>query len=175
MEYEKIAKKSRKKAILDLDAPSMTAVEYSVEAVKKLVPHREPFLLVDRIEGIDLTQQGMVGTRAVDPNDPIFKGHFPDYPILPGVLQVEMIGQLAICYYDFHKRRSVELRKENSKLGVRALKIYHTLFQHEVLPGDEVHILVKLLEKDEYKFKGIGQVINDGKVCTIAIAEFYIV
>jgi 3-hydroxyacyl-[acyl-carrier-protein] dehydratase len=175
LEYEKLAKKMRKRPLLDLDAPSMTRVDYDIDAVKRLLPHRDPFLLVDRIEGIDLTEQGLVGARKVDPDDPIFRGHFPDYPILPGVLQVEMIGQVAICFYDFHKRDSTELRNTQSALGVRALKIYHTLFQHEVLPGDEVKIVVRLLEEDEYKFKGIGQVINGGKVCTIAIAEFYIV
>ena len=153
----------------------MHKVNYPLDDVKKLLPHREPFLLVDQIIGLDFEQQGIWGARKIDAQDPIFKGHFPDYPIWPGVLQIEMIGQLAICYFDFHKRKSVELRKDRSSLGIRALKIYHTLFQHEVLPDDEVHILAKFLEEDEYKFKGIGQVINDGKVCTIAIAEFYIV
>ena len=160
---------------MDIEAPSMTRVTFPVEAVKMLLPHREPFLLVDRIDGIDLTERGMTGSRKVDPGDPIFRGHFPDYPILPGVLQVEMIGQVAICYFDFHKRKSVEMPKENGDLGVRALKIYHTLFQHEVLPDDDVEILVRFLEEDEYTFKGIGQVMKQGKVCTIAIADFYIV
>lgn len=175
MDYEKIAKKKRKKPILDMDAPSMVRVDYNRKIIEGLVPHRDPFLLVDRITGIDLTEEGIVGGRKIDPNDPVFKGHFPNYPILPGVLQIEMIGQLAICLYDFHKRQNTKISNENSELGIRALKIYHTLFQHEVLPGDDVDIYAKLLEKDDYTFKGIGQVINKDKVCTIAIAEFYIV
>ena len=175
MDDERLAKKSRKKPILDLTAPSMRKVDYPTSDVKRLVPHREPFLLIDRIDDIDLEQKGIVGSRRINPDDPVFSGHFPDYPIWPGVLQIEMIGQLAICYYDFHKRKSYDLSAEESRLGVRALKIYHALFQHEVLPGDSVQILAKFLEEDEYKFKGIGQVTNDGKVCTIAIAEFYIV
>ena len=61
MEYEKIAKKNRKRAVLDADAPSYVKVSYGLEDVKKLVPHREPFLLVDRIDGIDLEQRGIVG------------------------------------------------------------------------------------------------------------------
>lgn len=175
MEYEKLAKKHRKTRILAIDAASMLRVDYRGETIKKLLPHREPFLLVDRILGVDLDEKGVWGSRRIDPADPVFRGHFPDYPILPGVLQVEMIGQLAICYYYFHKRKSVRVEEESGTLGVRALKIYHTLFQHEVRPNDEVEIMARLLEEDEYKFKGIGQVINDGKVCTIAIAEFYIV
>ena len=175
MDYEKLAKKSRKKPILDMDAPSMVKVDYGKDIIEGLIPHRNPFLLVDRITGIDLNQEGIVGGRKIDPDDPIFKGHFPDYPILPGVLQIEMIGQLAICFYDFHRRQTPKISHERSELGVRALKIYHTLFQHEVLPGDDVDIYAKLMEKDDYTFKGVGQVINQGKVCTIAIAEFYIV
>ncbi len=175
MEYEKMAKKQRKKTILNIDAPTMVKVDYDKEVIKQLVPHRDPFLLIDRISGIDLTEQGIVGGRKVDPDDPIFLGHFPGYPILPGVLQIEMIGQLAICFYDFYRRKSTEIISEKSNLGVRALKIYHTLFQHEVLPGDEVTIMARLLEKDDYTFKGVGQVVNGGRVCTIAIAEFYIV
>lgn len=175
MDYEKIAKKQRKKPILDIEASTMVKVAYDQEVIKGLVPHRDPFLLLDRIEGIDLAEQGIVGGRKINPDDPVFAGHFPTYPILPGVLQIEMIGQLAICFYDFDKRQSTEITKEKSDIGVRVLKIHHTLFQHEVLPGDDVTILAKLLEKDDYTLKGIGQVINRGKVCTIAIAEFYIV
>ncbi len=175
MDYEKTAKKSRKKPVLDETAASMVKVSFGREDIQKLIPHREPFLLIDRIDGVDLTEGGIVGSRTIDPEDPVLKGHFPDYPILPGVLQIEMIGQLAICFYDFHKRRSTVIGNDIRELGVRALKIYHTIFQHEVLPGDTVQVMAKLLEEDEYKFKGIGQVINGGKVCTIAIAEFYIV
>ena len=175
MDYEKTARKQRKKPILDIEAPTMTRVSYGVDVIHTLIPHRDPFLLVDRIDGIDLVQQGIVGSRKVNPEDPTFRGHFPDYPILPGVLQIEMIGQLACCFHDFHKRQSTELSAGKTELGVRALKIYHTLFQHEVLPGDDVTIMAKLLDKDDYTFKGIGQVMSGAKVCTIAIAEFYIV
>lgn len=175
MDDEQLARKNRKKPVLDLDAPTLSRVGYGLAEVRKLLPHRPPFLLVDRIAGVDLEQRGIWAERRIDPADPVFQGHFPDYPILPGVLQIEMIGQAAICYYDFHKRKSVEMRSRSSELGVRALKIYHTLFQHEVLPNDEVRILAKFLEEDDYTFKGIGQVINGDKVCTIAIADFYIV
>ncbi len=158
-----------------MDAPSLQAVSYGRSDIERLIPHRPPFLLIDEITGIDLAQLGIVGRRKIDPADPVFRGHFPDYPILPGVLQIEMIGQLAICLLDFLKRESIEMPKEKVDLGVRVLKIHHTLFQHEVLPNDEVTVMGKLIERDDYTFNGIGQVLNGTKVCTIAIAEFYIV
>ena len=175
MEYEKIAKKNRKKNIIDYTLPTNKRVNFGLPEVKKLTPHRDPFLLLDSIETVDFENRTISGKKKINPENPVFKGHFPAYPIYPGVLQVEMIGQLAICYYSLSKSGSLEVKETNAKLGVRALKIFHTLFQNEVLPGDEVTITAKVLESDEYKFKGIGQVLKDGSVCTVAIAEFYIV
>ena len=122
-----------------------------------------------------MSRKLFIGNRLIDPNDPIFKGHFPDYPIYPGVLQLEMIGQLGICYYVFSQLGTVEINKKNDDFGVRALKIYHTLFQGEVLPNDNVTIIAKVLESDDFKFKGMGQIIKGDTVCTVVIAEFYIV
>jgi 3-hydroxyacyl-[acyl-carrier-protein] dehydratase len=150
-------------------------VNYGREDIKKLIPHREPFLLIDKVEKVDLKEKAVSGKRFISPEEPLFDGHFPDYPIYPGVLQLELVGQLAIAYYSLAKNNSVEIKGDNSRLGVRALKVLHALFQHEVLPGDEVQIIAKVLEEDEYKFRGIGQVIKEDKICTIVIAEFFIV
>ncbi len=99
MEYEKLARKYRKKPVADINADTFVSVNYGQEEIKRLIPHRDPFLLLDRIENVDLTQKAIIGMRHINPADPLFKGHFPDYPIYPGVLQLEFIGQLAICYY----------------------------------------------------------------------------
>ena len=175
MEYEKLARKYRKKPVADINADTCVSVNYGQEEIKSLIPHRKPFLLIDRIENVDLTEKAITGKRYINPSDPLFKGHFPNYPIYPGVLQLEFIGQLAICYYSLSRNNSVEIIGNNSKLGVRALKVLHALFQHEVRPGDEVQIIAKVLEEDEYKFQGIGQIIKDDKICTIVIAEFFII
>ncbi|MCP4602857.1 MAG: beta-hydroxyacyl-ACP dehydratase [Proteobacteria bacterium] len=173
MEYEKLARKYRKRSVLDGDSLSMIKTSYGVDDIKKLLPHRDPFLLIDGIEGVDFEQQGIIGSRKIDPNDPIFQGHFPDYPIYPGVLQIEMIGQLAICYDAFAKEKTVEIDKDYSEIGIRVIKISHTLFQNEVLPNARIKIIAKVLQEDEYKIKGIGQIIDGDNICTIAIAEFY--
>ena len=59
MEYEKIVKKHRKKMIIDLDAASITKVDYKQKDIEKLIPHRDPFLLVDQITGIDFEQEAI--------------------------------------------------------------------------------------------------------------------
>jgi 3-hydroxyacyl-[acyl-carrier-protein] dehydratase len=173
MDYEKLARNFRKKPVADTS--TAVTINYGKEEIKKLIPHRDPFLLIDKIDRIDLKEKAISGKRYINPDEPLFKGHFPDYPIYPGVLQLEFVGQLAIAYYSLAKNNSIEIIDDNSKLGVRALKVLHALFQHEVLPGDEVQILAKVLEEDEYKFRGIGQIIKDDKICTIVIAEFFIV
>jgi 3-hydroxyacyl-[acyl-carrier-protein] dehydratase len=175
MEYEKLARGYRKKPVVDLNASTAVKLDYDREAIKKLLPHRSPFLLIDRIIMMDLKEIAIGAKRYIDPGDPVFTGHFPDYPIYPGVLQIEMIGQLAVCAYSFTKLGTTEIKDKKYQFGVRALKVFHTLFQSEVLPGDEVDIYAKFLDQDEFKFKGIGQVVKGEDICTITIGEFYIV
>jgi hypothetical protein len=73
------------------------------------------------------------------------------------------------------KNGSLDVSRVSAAPNVRALKINHALFQHELRPGDEALILGRVLEADEFKFQGIGQVVHEGKVCTVVIAEFFIV
>lgn len=161
---------------MDTASPTAIAVDLRGDAIERLIPHRAPFRLIDRIEVVDFAQCAIAGSRAMDPRDPVFAGHFPDYPLYPGVLQVEMIGQLAVCYHVMAQRRSVELPPPGAELKVRALKIEHALFQHELRPGDQATILGRLLEADDFRFRGIGQVIKaGGEVCTVVVAEFFIV
>jgi|SaaInl8_200m_RNA_FD_contig_31_157382_length_2660_multi_6_in_0_out_0_3 3-hydroxyacyl-[acyl-carrier-protein] dehydratase len=175
LEYEKRAKKNRKKVIVDDNSVAKICVNYGPREIKTLIPHREPFLLIDSIDSVNFEEQSITGRRKIVSDDPIFKGHLPGYPIYPGVLQIEMIGQLGLCYHAFSKQKSVEIKYEKSALGIRFLKVLHALFQYEVLPDDEIKIAVKLLEADEYKVKGMGQIIKNNKICTVVIAEFYIV
>jgi len=174
-DYEKLARKYRKRPVLDSAAPSVHSVDIRTEQIQHLLPHRHPFLFVNRITAVDFEQQGISGTWRVDPTDPVFQGHFPDYPILPGVLQIEMIGQHAICYHSLAANRDLETTNNKTPNGIRALKILHTLFQHEVLPGDELEVVARVLDQDEYRIQGIGQIRKGEQVCTVTIAEFYIV
>ena len=73
----------------------MVELPIEIEALKKILPHRYPFLLVDRIIELDLKKMTVTGIKNVTFNEPFFQGHFPSDPIMPGVLVVESMGQVA--------------------------------------------------------------------------------
>ena len=136
--------------------PKDGAIE--LDGIMKILPHRDPFLLVDSIDAIDLPNKCIRGRRLIHEKDPVFEGHFPHFPIYPGVLHVEMTGQLGICLYHFLKTNSPVLAANTERIEVRLLKILHVFFQYEVLPGDNLTIVCRELESDAYKSTGIGQI-----------------
>ena len=140
-----------------------------------MLPHRDPFLLVDRISAIDLRQETMVGHRRIDPTDPIFRGHFPDYPVYPGCLQVEMMGQLTLCLHHLCSVGRSEVRADDAPNPLRMLRVHHALFQSEVRPDDEVVLLGKRVMHDSYTVVCAGQVLKGDTICALAIMEVFLV
>ncbi len=155
--------------------PTTTKVELGRTEIERLLQHRDPFLFVDQITAIDLEQKWCRGVRRIHPKDPVFVGHFPQYPIYPGVLCLETMGQLGICLLHFLATKTVAVPTGTSPRPVRALKIHHALFQGEVLPGDEVEILAKLVSEDDYTAICGGQLIKNGAIVSMALMEVYLV
>jgi beta-hydroxyacyl-ACP dehydratase FabZ len=131
------------------------------EQILGLLPHRYPFLLIDRV--LELTDDKIVALKNVSFNEPHFQGHFPDVPVMPGVLQIEAMAQaggiLASKVVQFDAKTQVMLF-----MAIDAVK-----FRKAVVPGDQLIIEVVPLRTGKI-FKMRGECKVDGKV--VSSAEF---
>ena len=135
-----------------MDGAPTTLESIDIQRLFELLPHRYPFLMVDRIVEIDGTDSA-VGIKNVTINEPHFAGHFPGRPIMPGVLLIEGMAQTAgaICIQAFNvERPSV----------VYFMTIDHAKFRRPVVPGDVVHYHLKKIRNRGavWKFSGEARV-----------------
>lgn len=171
--YELLLKKFKKKPLFQVGELSHQ-VEFGRAEVEELIPHRDPFLLVDSISGFDATHQRILAHRHIAEDDPVFKGHFPGYPVYPGTLQLEMLGQLgtALCALLEEPIGAVGIARKQTI--VRATKVLGAIFLEPLLPGQTVTLLGDRLEWDGSIARFVGQVIHNGVVCTIAAGELWV-
>lgn len=169
MDHDSLLRKFRKKPLVVTG--SLTPLAWGREEIKLILPHRDPFLLIDRLTGISFAEETIAGSRLISADDPVFAGHFPGSPVYPGTLEVEMIGQLGLCLHYFLQERGTAIPAAVRPLRVRATRIVGAYYLEPVLPGREVTLLAKKLEHDEYFATMIGQVIADGRVACAAIGE----
>ena len=162
-----------KKKRLWSPGPTTRSVDFGHDTVHRLVPHRAPFLFVDRITEVDLERRTITGRRRIDPADPLFVGHFPGAPIYPGVLQLETMGQLAICLASMLECGRVEPPADAVPPNIRALKIHTAIFPAEVLPGDELEILAQVVVEDEFGAICSGQLLKGDAVTAFAVMEVH--
>ncbi len=110
----------------------------NIDEIRQILPHRYPMLLVDRI--LEISERRVVGIKNVTANEPFFQGHFPDYPIMPGVLVVEAMAQcggvLAL--------RGMEDRREKVVLFA---SIDACRFRSPVTPGDQLRLELEILKR----------------------------
>ena len=128
------------------------------DEIKNLLPHREPFLFVDKCEIIEVGIKG-VGYRKFLPNEFFFKGHFPELPIVPGVILIEALAQTAGIIVS----KSFENEKDKSVLF---MSVSDAKFRKPVLPNDAISFEVEKVNnvKSVYKFFGLAKK-NSTKVC----------
>ena len=129
--------------------------------IMDMIPHRYPILLVDRVLEIN-PGEGAVALKNVTMNEPHFMGHFPDFPVMPGVLIIEAMAQTAaIVAVDF-------LGAEAEGKVVYFMSIDEAKFRRPVTPGDSLHLHVTKLQarRTVWKFEGVAKV--DDQVCATA-------
>ena len=130
------------------------------QEIQKVLPHRFPFLLVDRITEIKPKSKA-VGLKNVTINEPFFQGHFPDFPIMPGVLVIEAMAQVSgiLAFKSGAKGNSVYF-----------MSIEKAKFRKPVVPGDQLIFEVNIVQQRNNVWKFSGQAFVDKKV--VAEAEF---
>lgn len=128
-----------------------------IDLIQRIIPHRYPFLLVDRVDEIDGTKSG-VGIKNVTMNEPQFTGHFPDEPVFPGVLMVEAMAQTAAIVV------GVGLDLADKKFGVYFMAIDAVKFRRKVVPGDTLRMHVETLRGGGRVWKFRGKAAVDGEL-----------
>ena len=127
--------------------------EIGIQEVLRRLPHRPPFLLVDRAEGFR-AHQSLVGVKCVTINEPFFVGHFPEAPVMPGVLIIEALAQTGGLLMS----KSWDIEAEGKI--ILFMSVDNCRFRNPVRPGDvlKLHVEVMRARGDVVKFKGRGMV-----------------
>ncbi|MGA3098249.1 MAG: 3-hydroxyacyl-ACP dehydratase FabZ [Bryobacteraceae bacterium] len=126
-----------------------------INEIRALLPHRYPFLLVDRI--VEMDAERVVGIKNVTHNEPFFQGHFPDFPVMPGVLIVEAMAQAAGVLV------LASIPDRASKL-VLLVAIESARFRRPVVPGDTLRMEMAVIKRKASVAKFAGRATVDGKV-----------
>ncbi|MDD2987587.1 MAG: 3-hydroxyacyl-ACP dehydratase FabZ [Zoogloea sp.] len=133
-----------------------------INEIKQYIPHRYPFLLVDRIVEMELGKRA-VGLKNVTINEPFFPGHFPHNPVMPGVLIIESLAQAA-AVLAFKTEGTVP----DKDAMVYFASVDNVRFKRPVVPGDQLMLEVEIVRtiRNIWKFKGVARVA--GEVATEA-------
>ena len=127
----------------------------------QLIPHRYPFLFVDRVQDLIINDQA-IGIKSVTINENYFQGHFPDYPVMPGVLIVEAMAQTAGCLVSY-SNKSLQGTKVVYLTGVDDAK-----FKKQVRPGTTLFMEVKILNFKRNFFKFSGKTFSNNELMATA-------
>ena len=126
-----------------------------IQAIRDILPHRYPMLLVDAI--VELEAERIVGIKNVTANEPFFAGHFPDFPVMPGVLVIEAMAQVGGLLV------LMQVQDRHSKLVLLA-SVEEAKFRRPVVPGNQLRIEMAISKRKATVAKMYGQATVDGVV-----------
>ena len=132
-----------------------------LERIRELLPHRYPMLFVDRV--LEVSGTDVVAEKLVSANEPFFAGHFPDRPIMPGVLILEAIAQTAALYVFLNEPENVG--RDIALVGVNSAR-----FRRPVVPGDILRLSTRVLRKRRRTYQYEGTATVRGEI--VAESEF---
>lgn len=142
--------------------------QIGINEILKMIPHRYPFLLVDKVDIIEPNEEA-VGLKNITMNEPQFTGHFPENPVMPGVLIVEAMAQTAAVTV-------MSNQEEGHKKSVFFMSVENAKFRKPVLPGHQLkmHVVKEQERRNVYRFRGeatVGGVLHAEAVFTAMIFE----
>lgn len=135
-----------------------------VQAIERLIPHRYPMLMIDRVTSLDIEEGTVVGRKGVTMGEPFFQGHFPGQPVMPGVLIVEAMAQTSAILVN------TTIDKTSDEVLFYFMSIDKVRFRQPVIPGDMLELHVKLNRRKGDIWAFSGEAVVDGK--KVAEADF---
>ena len=129
-----------------------------INEIKKIIPHRYPFLFVDRIIECDFESR-IVGIKNVTADEHFFQGHFPEFPVMPGVLIIEALAQTACIL-------GLKILKLEGKGSVLFTGIDGAKFRKPVVPGDQLRLELTKIKQRKSLFRFEGKAFVDDKLAT---------
>lgn len=151
------------------------------DELERILPHRDPLLLLDEVTGADRAAGHIVGLRHLDSADPVFTGHFPGTPIYPASLQLEMAGQLALCLHQLRTDESgaaastVAGTRPGGEAGAPApivvSGVLRASFLRPLPPGATATVMARMLWTDALLGAALVQTLLEEQVCSAAVLE----
>jgi len=141
--------------------------ELRIADIMRILPHRYPFLLIDRVIEVDQDKR-LVALKNVSINEPFFAGHFPGAPVLPGVLTIESMAQAGAIL------GLLETKADLTKTLVYFMAIENAKFRRMIVPGDQMRITVEVLKRKAKVWKMKGEVLVDSELAAEATLLSYI-